>query len=74
MKTARSYHVTSKHRSLRKTRLKEMFIVRYADDFNVFVRDHKTAYKVYHAIEKYLKRILGLEISPKKSKITKCLS
>lgn len=70
MKTERSYHVTSKHRSLRKTRLKEMFIVRYADDFKVFVRDYKTAYKVYHAIEKYLKINLGLEISPDKSKIT----
>lgn len=47
-----------------------MYIVRYVGDFKLFVRDDKIAYKVYHAIEKYIKRNFGLEITPEKSKIT----
>lgn len=59
-----------KYRSLKKTNLKEMFIVRYADDFKIFARNHKSAYKIYHGVKKYLKNNLDLEISPEKSKIT----
>src|SRR5690625_6117102 len=47
-----------------------MFIVRYADDFKIFTRNHKSAYKIYHAVRKYLKDNLDLEISPEKSKVT----
>jgi len=59
-----------KYSGLRKTNLKEMFIVRYADDFKIFTRNHKSAYKIYHAVRKYLKDNLDLEISPEKSKVT----
>ena len=50
--------------------LKEMYIVRYADDFKIFCRDYNTARKLYIAIEKWLKERLSLNISPEKSGIT----
>lgn len=58
-----------KYRALRKTKLKEMFIVRYADDFKVICKDYKTANKVFHATKMWLKERLKLEISQEKSKI-----
>jgi 5-methylcytosine-specific restriction endonuclease McrA len=61
---------TTKYRSLREySKLKEMFIVRYADDFKIFCRDHKTAFNVFEAVKKWLKERLGLDISPEKSKV-----
>lgn len=61
---------TVKYRSLRDySKLKEMFIVRYADDFKIFCRDHKTAFIVFEAVKKWLKERLGLDISPEKSKV-----
>lgn len=52
------------------TKLKEMYIIRYADDFKIFCRNSMDAYKAYKAVEKWLKDRLGLEISPEKSKVT----
>lgn len=61
----------SKYASLKKkSTLKEMFLVRYADDFKIFCRDYKTALKIYNAVKQWLHERLGLEISPDKSKIT----
>ncbi|MNF82436.1 reverse transcriptase [compost metagenome] len=54
---------------MRTTNLKEGYIVRYADDFNILCRDAKTAVKWYHAVRKYLKERLKLDISPEKSQI-----
>lgn len=54
---------------LQATRLKEMHIVRYADDFKIFCRTQEQANKVFHAITKWLKERLDLEISDEKSKI-----
>jgi len=51
------------------TKLKEMWIVRYADDFRVFCRKHEDAQKVLIATEKWLKETLKLEISSEKTKI-----
>lgn len=59
-----------KHYALRKSRLKEMYIVRYADDFKVFTKDYKQAWKIFHAIKGYLENHLKLNISPEKSKVT----
>lgn len=56
-------------RALKGTNLKEMHIVRYADDFKIFCRDYKTACKIKAAVTKWLKERLKLEISPEKSKI-----
>ncbi|WP_291582753.1 group II intron reverse transcriptase/maturase [Clostridium sp. UBA6640] len=50
--------------------LKEMFIVRYADDFKIFCRDYKTAHKVFNATRKWLMERLNLEINTEKSKVT----
>ncbi len=55
---------------LKKTHLKRMYIVRYADDFKVFTDSHQTAIKIYHAIKGFLKDRLQLDISPEKSKVT----
>ncbi len=59
-----------KYRAMRTTKLKEMHIVRYADDFKIFCRNLNTAKRIFIAVEKWLKERLGLEISPEKSKIT----
>lgn len=60
---------SKKYRELRKTKLKECYIVRYADDFKIFCRKHADAVKLFAATKAWLKDRLGLEISPEKSKI-----
>ena len=57
------------YRELRKTKLKEVYIVRYADDFKLFCRDYITAKKMFIATQKWLKERLKLDISEEKSKI-----
>lgn len=59
-----------KFHALKKTKLKEMYLVRYADDFKIFCRNRKDAERVKIAVEKWLKERLHLETSPEKSKIT----
>jgi len=59
-----------KIKRLKQTDLKQMYIVRYADDFKVFTDSHKSAIKIYHAVKGYLKNQLDLDISPEKSTIT----
>lgn len=54
----------------RSTRLKPMYLVRYADDFKIFTNSYNNAKKIKIAVEKWLKERLGLEISEEKSKIT----
>lgn len=68
--TRHVYHKQSKIKALKRTNLKEMYIVRYADDFKIFTRESKTASKIFHATKSYLKKHLKLDISPEKSKIT----
>lgn len=53
----------------RASQLKEGYIVRYADDFRIMARDHKTAWKWFHAVKGYLKDRLKLDISKEKSKV-----
>lgn len=60
---------SNKLRALKKTNLKEVYIVRYADDFKLFCRNHNDAVKIFEATKKWLKERLKLEISPEKSKI-----
>ena len=57
------------YRALRGSNLKEMYIVRYADDFKIFCRNYKDAVKVYEAVKLWLGDRLKLEISPEKSKV-----
>ena len=54
----------------KKTNLKEIYIVRYADDFKIMCRDYETASKIKIAIIQWLKERLNLEVSKKKTKIT----
>lgn len=54
---------------LKKTNLKEMRIVRYADDFKIFCRNYDSAVRTFHAVKGWLKDRLKLDISPEKSKI-----
>jgi group II intron reverse transcriptase/maturase len=58
-----------KTRALKKTNLKEMHIVRYADDFKIFCRNAKDAQKAFIATKAWLMERLGLEVSPEKSKV-----
>ena len=60
---------SKKYRALRKTNLKECYIVRYADDFKIFCRKHSDAVRLFEATKEWLKSRLGLEISEEKSKI-----
>ncbi len=52
-----------------KTKLKEVFIVRYADDFKLFCRNHQDAMKLFEASKQWLKNRLHLKVSKEKSKI-----
>lgn len=57
------------YKALRQTNLKEMFIVRYADDFKIFCRNRQTADKIFTAVKMWLNDRLKLEISDEKSKV-----
>lgn len=62
---------TQKWNRLRaKTELKEMYIIRYADDFKIFCRDYVTAKKVMSATKLWLAENLHLQTSDEKSGIT----
>lgn len=52
-----------------KCNLKEIYIVRYADDFKIFCRDYYTAMKTNIAVRKWLQIRLKLEVNEEKSKI-----
>ena len=56
-------------RALRTTKLKECYVVRYADDFKIFCKKRSDAVKLFEATKQWLLDRLGLEISPEKSKI-----
>lgn len=51
------------------TKLKECYLVRYADDFKIFCKKHSDAVKLFEATKQWLWERLGLETSPEKSKI-----
>lgn len=57
------------YRALRRTKLKEVHIVRYADDFRIFCRNREHAEKIYCATTDWLKTRLQLQVNTEKSKI-----
>lgn len=65
---------SSKYRALKKTKMKEIYIVRYADDFKIFCRNNNTANKIFHATKLWLKERLHLEISKEKSKVVNLIT
>lgn len=54
---------------MKTTNLKEMFIVRYADDFRIFCRNKESAEKTMIAVVQWLKERLRLDVSPEKTRI-----
>lgn len=68
--TKHQYFKSNKYRAIRATKLKEMYIVRYADDFKIFTTSYNSANRIYHATKKWLTKRLHLEISEEKSSIT----
>ena len=59
----------SKVRELKKSNLKECYIVRYADDFKVLCRTRSQAIRMNYAIKDFLNIRLHLETSDEKSKV-----
>ena len=60
----------SRIRHLREnTKLKEIHLVRYADDFKIFCKDYETASRINIATRKWLKERLQLEVNEEKSRI-----
>ena len=68
-KTKYNYKYSGKYQPLKKTNLKECYIVRYADDFKVLCRTRSQAIKMNYAIKDFLKTRLHLETSEEKSKV-----
>ena len=71
MKTKHSYiNNCDKLNALKKrSNLKEMYIIRYADDFKILCRNYDSARRIFIAVKNWLKERLDLEISKEKSKI-----
>lgn len=59
----------SKYQHLKKTSLKECFLVRYADDFKVMCRTRSHAIRMNYALKDFLRKRLHLETSEEKSKV-----
>ena len=65
-----SFNHGGAYRAMKRTNLKEMFIVRYADDFKIFCRNPKDAEKTFEAVRQWLEHRLKLRVSPEKSRVT----
>ena len=57
------------YRIMKKTNLKEMYIVRYADDFRIFCRSKEDALRTKEAVTAWITERLKLEVSPEKTRI-----
>lgn len=60
----------NKYRALRKSNLKEGYLVRYADDFKICCKTKEEAERWFHATTQWLNDRLSLEYAPDKSKVT----
>jgi len=79
MPTRYNYHTTTHkngtvsrtgaYEALKTTTVKEMWMVRYADDFKIFCHTYDTAKRTFHAVKGWLKDRLKLNISAEKSRI-----
>lgn len=74
-KTRKTYFVGNnseytKYKALReRSNLKEIYILRYADDFKLFCATKEMAKRAYKATTLWLQDRLGLDVSPEKSKV-----
>lgn len=57
------------YKTMRATQLKEMYIVRYADDFRVFCPTADVAHRTKAAVTQWLKERLRLDVSPEKTRV-----
>ena len=57
------------YRLMKNTALKEMHIIRYADDFRIFCRTKEDAVKTKEAVTGWIEERLKLEVSPEKTRI-----
>jgi Reverse transcriptase (RNA-dependent DNA polymerase). len=57
------------YKAMRKSNLKEMFIVRYADDFRIFCRNKTQAERIKIAVTQWLSERLKLEVSQEKTRV-----
>lgn len=57
------------YRAMRNTRLKEMYIVRYADDFRILCKTKEQADRTLIAVTHWLKERLRLDVSPEKTRV-----
>ena len=57
------------YRMMRNTQLKEMHIVRYADDFRIFCSTKDCAERTLTAVTQWLKERLRLDVSPEKTRV-----
>lgn len=55
--------------AMRKTQLKEMYIVRYADDFRIFCRTKTDANKTRIAVTQWIEKRLRLQVSAEKTRV-----
>ena len=72
-RTSHTYSSYGKYRALKNTNLKEIFIVRYADDFKIMCRTKRDAKRIFIAVKQWIKERLHLETSEEKSRIV-CLN
>lgn len=68
-KTSFNYKYPGKYQVLKKSNLKECFIIRYADDFKILCRTRSQAIKMNYAVKDFLKTRLSLETSEEKSRV-----
>lgn len=61
--------LSSGYNAMRGTKLKEMYIVRYADDFRIFCKTKNEAERVKIAVTQWLADRLKLEVSPEKTRV-----
>lgn len=62
----------SGYAAMRRTNLKEVYIIRYADDFRILCRTKTQAEKARIAVTQWLHERLRLEVSPEKNKDCQC--
>ncbi len=69
IRTSEVFDKSKGYQKMRNSNLKEMFIVRYADDFRIFCRNREDAEKTMEAVTKWIAERLKLEVSPEKTRI-----
>lgn len=57
------------YRIMKNTKMKEMHIIRYADDFRIFCRTKEDAVRTKEAVTEWIEERLKLEVSPEKTRI-----